>query len=52
MKPRTKSKTNRLPDVRPLNEREKQLNTRKGMIKHTEMINRTWLEKQMDIFFS
>jgi len=52
MKTRVKTKSHRFPNVRPLTEREKITDTRKGMIKQNELVNRSWLEKQMDLFFS
>lgn len=37
-------------DVKPLNQREKKLDTRKGMIKQNEVVNINWLEKNQLLF--
>jgi len=40
------------PDVRPLDKREIKLDTRKGMIRKNQVDNISWLNKQMNLFFS
>jgi len=37
-------------DVRPLNQRETKMDTRKGMIKVTEVVNIKWAEKEQLLF--
>ena len=41
------------PDVRPLDQRFNRKDPgelRKGMIKKNELVNRSWLEKEQDLF--
>ena len=37
-------------DVRPPNQRESKMDTRKGMVKTNELINRAWVEKEQLLF--